>query len=112
MIERHFRRDRNAGGPDHRLSFDPAEMTWLMDAIRSLEFMRGSGVKRLEASEAMTRLNNRKSVVPQHAVGARHGLLAGGLAIRRQGMPKLIDQVIGRSVPSAISPELRWENLA
>jgi sialic acid synthase SpsE len=117
MIERHFTTDKNADGPDHRLSSDPAEMTWLVDAIRSFEVMRGTGMKGPAASEATTRLNNRKSIVLQRAVPAGHRLAADDLAIKRPGTgiaPKFVDRVIGRTVTAAMGADdvLHWEDLA
>lgn len=117
MIERHFTTDKTADGPDHRLSSDPAEMTWLVDAIRSFEVMRGTGVKGPAASEATTRLNNRKSVVLQRAVTAGHRLVADDLAVKRPGTgiaPKFIDRVVGHTVIRPMQPDdvLQWDDLA
>jgi N-acetylneuraminate synthase len=117
MIERHFTTDKQAEGPDHRLSSDPAEMKWLVDAVRAFEVMRGSGIKQPADSEATTRINNRKSVVLRRAVKAGHRLAADDLAVKRPGTgiaPKFIDQVIGRTVVSAMEADdvLRWESLA
>jgi sialic acid synthase SpsE len=117
VIERHFTLDKGADGPDHRLSTDPAEMKWLVDAIRSFEVMRGSGVKRPAKSEVTTRINNRKSIVLEHDVAAGHRLTATDLAIKRPGTgiaPKHLDQIIGRTVAHAIASDavLRWEDLA
>jgi N,N'-diacetyllegionaminate synthase len=117
MIERHFTTDKQAEGPDHRLSADPPEMKWLVDAIRSFELMRGSGVKRPAASEATTRLNNRKSVVLGRDVAAGQRLSATDLAVKRPGTgiaPKYFEQVIGRAVVAPMKEDavLRWEDLA
>jgi sialic acid synthase SpsE len=116
MIERHFTMDKNAEGPDHRLSSDPAEMKWLVDAIRAFEVMRGSGVKRPAASEATTRLNNRKSVVLERDVPAGHRLSASDLAVKRPGTgipPKYVDLVVGRVVRAPVKQDavLKWDDL-
>lgn len=117
MIERHFTLDKNADGPDHQLSADPVEMKWLVDAIRSFEVMRGSGVKRPADSEATTRLNNRKSIVLERDVAAGQRLTLADLAVKRPGSgiaPKYLDQVVGRTLAVAMTPDavLRWEDLA
>lgn len=117
MIERHFTTDKTADGPDHRLSSDPAEMIWLVDAIRSFEVMRGTGVKGPAASEATTRLNNRKSIVLQRAVTTGHRLVADDLAVKRPGTgiaPKFIDRVVGHTVirPMQADDVLQWDDLA
>ena len=117
VIERHFTLDKNADGPDHRLSTDPAEMRWLVDAIRSFEMMRGSGIKVPAASEVTTRINNRKSLVLEHDVAAGHRLFATDLSVKRPGTgiaPKYFDQVVGRTVARAMTSDavLQWDDLA
>jgi sialic acid synthase SpsE len=117
MIERHFTIDKHAEGPDHRLSSDPTEMKWLIDAIRSLELMRGSGIKRPADSERTTRINNRKSVVLNRDVEAGHRLTADDLAVKRPGtgiVPKFLDQVVGRRVSAGLKADtvLQWADLS
>jgi N-acetylneuraminate synthase len=101
VIERHFTYDKKADGPDHMLSADPAEMKWLVDAVRTFEVMRGSGIKRPADSEKKTRHNNRKSIVLTRAVKAGEHLTAADIAVKRPGygiQPKYFEQVIGRAV--------------
>jgi sialic acid synthase SpsE len=117
VIERHFTLDKQAVGPDHRLSTDPAEMRWLVDAIRSFEVMRGDGVKKPAASEAATRVNNRKSIVLNRDLAAGHRLTATDLGIKRPGTgiePKHLDQIIGRRLDRAMTSDsvLQWDDLA
>lgn len=117
VIERHFTLDKRADGPDHRLSTDPAEMRWLVDAIRSFEVMRGNGIKRPAASEAVTRVNNRKSIVLGRDLAAGYRLTPTDLAIKRPGTgiePKHLDQIIGRTLVRAKTSDavLQWDDLA
>jgi len=117
VIERHFTLDKHADGPDHRLSSNPAEMRWLIDAIRSFEVMRGNGIKEPAASEVTTRVNNRKSIVLDRDVVAGHRLTAGDLAVKRPGTgiaPKHFDQIVGRAVARAMASDavLQWDDLA
>lgn len=117
VIEKHFTWDRKAAGPDHMLSADPAEMAALVRSIRAFEVMRGDGVKRPAASEAVTRRNNRKSVVLQRPVRAGAALAAGDLAIKRPGhgiAPKHLDELVGRVVRRDLEADevLAWEDLA
>lgn len=116
VIERHFTYDKKADGPDHMLSADPAEMKWLVDAIRSFEVMRGSGIKRPADSEQKTRRNNRKSVVLSRAVRAGERLTAENSAVKRPGygiQPKYHSQVLGRTLAKdmAEGSTLTWEDL-
>jgi N-acetylneuraminate synthase len=116
VIERHFTYDKKADGPDHMLSADPEEMSWLVDAIRSFEFMRGSGVKEPAASEATTRINNRKSVILSRAMKAGDTIGTSDIAIKRPGYgiaPKDFDQVMGRTLARDMSEDavLKWDDL-
>jgi sialic acid synthase SpsE len=117
VIERHFTLDKHAEGPDHRLSTDPAEMRWLVEAIRSFEVMRGSGNKVPAESEITTRINNRKSLVLNRDVAAGDRLSVTDLSVKRPGTgiaPKYFDQVVGRVVARAMASDavLQWDDLA
>jgi sialic acid synthase SpsE len=117
VIERHFTYDKNADGPDHMLSADPAEMKWLVDAIRSFEIMRGSGIKRPADSERKTRRNNRKSVVLNRAVKAGDRITENDIGIKRPGYgiePKYFDMVVGRRAGRDLDSDavLIWSDLA
>lgn len=117
VLERHFTYDKKANGPDHMLSADPAEMKWLVDAVREFEAMRGNGIKRPADSEKGTRINNRKSVVLASAVQAGERLSREHLAVKRPGYgiaPKDLEKVIGRRVVGAMDADavLRWEDLS
>jgi N-acetylneuraminate synthase len=116
VLERHFTYDKKAEGPDHALSADPAEMKWLVEAVRSFEVMRGSGVKCPAGSERTTRINNRKSVVLARPVRAGERLARADLAVKRPGTgiaPALFEQVIGRAVRSDMEADavLAWDDL-
>jgi len=116
ILEKHFTYNKTADGPDHMLSADPAEMKWLVEAVRSFEVMRGTGIKRPAVSERTTRINNRKSVVLARAVKAGERLLRADLAIKRPGTgiaPRLFEQAIGRAVRSDMEADtvLTWDDL-
>lgn len=98
VLEKHFTIDKNADGPDHMLSADPSEMKIIVEQVRTLEKMFGSGIKMPAASEKTTRLNNRKSIVAARNLPAGHLLTPQDLAIKRPGLgiaPKFFEQVIG-----------------
>lgn len=116
-IERHFTYDKNADGPDHMLSADPEEMKWLVDAIRAFEVMRGSGVKEPAASERVTRINNRKSIVLERDLKAGDVISEADIAVKRPGTgiyPKHFEEVIGRRAAVDLKADavLQWSNLA
>lgn len=117
VLEKHFTWDKRAEGPDHMLSADPAEMKLIVDAVRQFERMRGDGVKVPAASEAVTRRNNRKSIVLERAIRAGEPLTANHLAVKRPGYgipPKYLDELVGRSVRRDLGADevLSWEDLA
>jgi N-acetylneuraminate synthase len=98
VLEKHFTTDKNAPGPDHILSADPAEMKSIVDQVRTLEKMLGSGIKMPAASEQTTRINNRKSIVAVKRLPAGHRITLEDIAIKRPGCgiaPKFFEQLIG-----------------
>ena len=116
VIEKHFTYDKQADGPDHMLSADPAEMKWLVDAVRDFEIMRGSGIKRPADSEKNTRRNNRKSVVLNRNVKAGERLTEQDIAVKRPGYgigPKYFEQIVGRTVAANMEKDavLTWGDL-
>ncbi len=117
VIERHFTYDKNADGPDHMLSADPREMKWLVDAVRTFEVMRGSGVKCPANSEKRTRLNNCKSIIVAREMKAGERITRNDIAVKRPGFgiqPKFFDQVIGRCLAEGkkMDSVLQWDDLA
>lgn len=117
VIEKHFTYDKKAAGPDHMLSADPAEMKWLVEAVRNFEIMRGSGIKRPAQSEITTRRNNRKSVVLNRSVKAGERLTEQDIAIKRPGYgiePKYFEHIVGRPVAADMGKDtvLTWNDLA
>ena len=116
VLERHFTWDKKAAGPDHMLSADPEEMTWLVDAVRAMEVMRGSGIKRPADSERSTRVNNRKSVVLTRTMKQGERIGRADVAIKRPGTgitPAELEYVIGRSprIDMASDDVLKWDDL-
>jgi N-acetylneuraminate synthase len=116
IIEKHFTWDKNAEGPDHMLSADPAEMTELVKSIRLVEQMLGDGVKQPAPGEAKTRRNNRKSIVLNKDLGSGEVITAAHLAIKRPGTgiaPKYFESLIGRTARRALAAEdvLTWDDL-
>lgn len=116
VLEKHFTWDKAAEGPDHMLSADPAEMKWLVDAVRTFEVMRGDGIKRPAAGEQTTRINNRKSVVLTRSIRAGERLQRADLALKRPGTgigPRDLEQTIGRVARVDLQEDavLTWEDL-
>jgi len=116
LIEKHFTYDKNAEGPDHMLSADPKEMKEIVTAIRTFEKMKGNGIKRPADSEALTRVNNRKSIVMNRDLSKGERISKGDIAIKRPGYglaPKLFDQIVGRTAKSDLPKDdiIQWDDI-
>lgn len=116
VIERHFTYDKQAVGPDHMLSADPEEMKWLVNAVRELEVMKGTGVKAPAASEESTRVNNRKSLIASRAIPRGTIICQEDLAIKRPGwgiQPRNLEAVLGKKALQDIEEDevLMWNLL-
>lgn len=117
VLEKHFTYDKNAEGPDHRHSADPAEMKHIVDMVREFEIMKGNGIKMPAKAEAVTRINNRKSLVLTKDVKAETVITRDSVDIKRPGYgiaPKYYEQVLGRRAARDLQAEdvLEWEDLA
>lgn len=115
VIEKHFTYDKNANGPDHRLSADPREMKELVERIREFEVMKGNGIKRPADSEKTTRINNRKSVVAARVIRKGEVITRDHLTIKRPGYgipPKRFEEIIGRAIGRDLEPDsvIKWED--
>lgn len=108
VLEKHFTTDKNAEGPDHILSADPAEMRTIVEEVRTLEKMMGSGIKMPAASEKVTRINNRKSIVATRSLPAGHRLTEGDIAVKRPGYgiaPRFREQLVGHVLNRAVAQD-------
>ncbi len=116
VIERHFALDKRLEVPDAFFSADPAEMRALVQGIRELEQMLGSGVKEPVASEAAMRRDTRKSAVARTDIAAGELITAEHVIVKRPGTgiaPKELSQVLGRRAKRAIRRDecISWECL-
>ena len=117
ILEEHFTYDKHADGPDHIHSADPEEMRQIVDAVRTFEVMCGSGIKMPAKAEAITRKNNRKSIVLCQDVKAGEIIGEEAVDIKRPGYgiaPKYLEQVIGRRAAHDLQKDdiLSWKDLA
>ncbi len=115
VIERHFTLDKNADGPDHMLSSTPDEMKYLVESIRSMEVMMGSGEKRPFGPEIKNRVNNRKSILAIKDIEKDEKLSLENIDVKRPGSgiePKYFSQVQGKIAKRKIKSDeiLKWED--
>jgi N,N'-diacetyllegionaminate synthase len=98
IIEKHFTLDKTLPGPDHRASLDPAELTAMVNSIRSIEQALGNGQKHVSNSERPNIEVARKSIIAARDIKAGELLTEENLTVKRPGngiSPMLWDSVIG-----------------
>jgi N-acetylneuraminate synthase len=81
IIEKHLTLDRDAAGPDHAASADPAQFAELVAAIRRTERMLGDGCKTIQPSEGVIG----RSILAARVLPAGHVLTPDDLAFKRPG---------------------------
>ncbi|MGE4220366.1 MAG: N-acetylneuraminate synthase family protein [Alphaproteobacteria bacterium] len=70
MIEKHFTFDRSQPGADHHISANPEEFAALVRDIRTVEAMRGNGIKGPTSSELGLRDGRHRVLVSRDAIAA------------------------------------------
>jgi N-acetylneuraminate synthase len=85
IIEKHLTLDRNAEGPDHAASLEPADFKRMISAIRNIEGARGDGVKTPKESEIRNIPVARKSIVAARPLKAGEILGPADITTKRPG---------------------------
>ncbi|HEY0912377.1 MAG TPA: N-acetylneuraminate synthase, partial [Bradyrhizobium sp.] len=85
IIEKHLTLDRNAEGPDHAASLEPADFKRMVSAIRNVEAALGDGVKAPKDSEVKNIAVARKSIVATRPLAAGQILGADDITTKRPG---------------------------
>ena len=62
VIEKHFSLNPKSNGPDHPHSMDPKSFCKMINDIRILEKILGDGIKKVEKSEKVTRIYQRRGI--------------------------------------------------
>jgi N-acetylneuraminate synthase len=97
VIEKHFTRDRNLPGPDHKASLEPDELKSMVTAIRQIETALGNGRKVPSPSELKNREIARKSLMAAKSIDKGDVFSQENLALKRPG--------------TGISPMYYWDLL-
>jgi sialic acid synthase SpsE len=116
VIERHFTLNRLMEGPDHILSSEPDEMKELVYIAKSINKIKGDGIKRIENGEYANINAQRKCLYVNKNLGVgtiikREDIIikgpAGGI------LPKYLDLVIGKTLQESIESDypLTWEKI-
>lgn len=97
-IEKHFTLDKTMEGPDHKASLEPSELKAMVKAIRNIELVLGSGIKKPSKSEMPNMSVARKSIVAKTDIKKGDTLSEENITIKRPGNginPMRWDEVIG-----------------
>ena len=106
FIEKHFTTDRNLPGPDHRFSADPVSFKALVESVRAMETMLGSGTLEPQSSEVESRKLFRLSCVAATDLPAGHILGEQDVSFCRPATgfpPSALPQLLGRKLACAVS---------
>jgi len=88
IIEKHFTLNKNDIGPDHKASLEPLEFGLMVEEIRTLEKMRGNGIKKLEKCESKNIKIARKSLVAKKKIKKNEIFTLSNLTTKRPGTGK------------------------
>jgi N-acetylneuraminate synthase len=117
VIEKHLTHDKTLPGNDHYHAMDVHDLTRFVALVDRIHTLLGpSAHKAPIATEAISRLNARRSIVLAKDVAAGHRLEAADLTYKRPGTgvsPLHWDEVLGRTVARALQEDdvLQWEYL-
>lgn len=107
VIEKHFTLDKNHSAfRDHQLSADPADLRALVERVRAIEPMLGTGAKAIQEAERGNRPAIRRSIAAAADLAAGHVLRASDLIWIRPGTglaPGQEHLLTGRSLTHAVS---------
>ena len=100
MGEKHFTRDRNMPGPDHKASIELKELTELVRGVRTISQALGDGRKQPTETEIKNMSVARKSIFVSSPIKEGEKFTEKNLTIRRPGngcSPMHWDTIIGKS---------------
>lgn len=100
VIEKHFTLDRNMPGPDQQNSLEPVELKEMVQKIRLVETLRGSGIKKPFKSELVIAEMARKAVIAAADIPAGTVITENMLTIKRPAKgglhPGELKKIIGK----------------
>jgi sialic acid synthase SpsE/protoporphyrinogen oxidase len=116
VIERHFTLDRLMEGPDHILSSQPEEMLELVYISKSINKIKGDGIKRIENGEYTNINSQRKCLYVNKNLKSGDTLKLEDLTIKGPAggiLPKYLNLVVGKILQESIESDypLTWEKL-
>ncbi len=85
VIEKHFTKNKNLKGPDHKASLNPKELKNMISLIREFEVLRGNKVKKPTKSEFKNLNIVRKSIVAKENIKKGEIFTEKNLTFKRPG---------------------------
>jgi N,N'-diacetyllegionaminate synthase len=118
MVEKHFTTDKTLpDSADHWLSVEPFMMQQIVEHIRRVELLKGTGDRYVYESEQETRKYDKRSVVSKTTIPAGTKLTADLLTFKRPGTgiePRDYKTILGMVATQDIPEDipLQWEMLS
>jgi N-acetylneuraminate synthase/N,N'-diacetyllegionaminate synthase len=114
VLEKHFRLDANAAGPDHAISLEPAQLAEYVRRVREAEAALGTGTVGMIEIEQSVREVARRSIVAAMDIAKGAVLSPSMLALKRPGTgiaPEMMNSLVGRRTrrPIAADTLVAWE---
>ena len=109
LIEKHFTINKQQKGPDHILSADPKDFSYLVKTVRLVEEAKGNGKKRPAECELDNIKNLRKSIVASKKITKGMKITADLVSIKRPGIglpPSKLKEILGKIARRDIEKDL------
>ena len=116
VIEKHFTNNKKLPGNDHYHAMDKYDLKKLIDNLRAFSELMGSEIKKPLASEEVSRLNARRSIVLKKDLNSGHKLTHDDLICKRPGTgipASKWDEVLEKKINKNLNEDyiLSWEDL-
>jgi len=108
VLEKHLTWNRDAEGPDHAASLDPAGFAGYVDFVRRARSAIGDGMKRPDPIESDVRRVARQSLRAARSLPSGTRLSATDIAVKRPGdgiEPWRFEEIVGRELRVALEPD-------
>lgn len=108
IVEQHFTLDRTSKGSDHAMSLEPAGMKELVDDLRMVSAMAGTGTKERTKAESMALEKMGKVIWPSRTLATGHVLTDKDIAVKTPALegglaPYKQDAIIGKILINSVS---------
>lgn len=107
-VEKHFSRNREQFGPDHKVSLTPEELKDMVQRIRNVEKAMGDGEKSILSGESKFTPIFYKSIVSKVTIPKGTVITREHLTSKRPGdglMTKRVNEVIGKTAKKEITED-------